>query len=136
MDRCLLDGIARVGSSAFGELRNAVFATVAQRAIRVMANNIFMHLHNMDLSFHLSRQTGALARALDRGNKGVRFFLTSIVFNIFPTIFEVGLVAGILGHKYGHVYTTVHHNLRVDKLLVLSKGLVFRFLHSSVFFPM
>ena len=107
MDRCLLDGIARVGSSAFGELRNAVFATVAQRAIRVMANNIFMHLHNMDLSFHLSRQTGALARALDRGNKGVSFFLTSIVFNIFPTIFEVGLVAGILGHKYGHVYTTV-----------------------------
>ena len=102
-----LDGVARVGSSAFSELRNAVFSTVSQRAIRVMANNIFLHLHNLDLAFHLSKQTGALARALDRGNKGVSYFLTSIVFNIVPTIFEVGLVAAILGHQFGPVYAGV-----------------------------
>jgi len=88
-------------------MRNAIFATVAQRAIRAMANNIFLHLHNMDLSFHLTRQTGALARALDRGNKGISFFLSSIIFNIVPTIFEVGLVAGLLGHRYGSLYAGI-----------------------------
>lgn len=96
-----------MGSAAFSEMRNAIFATVAQRAIRAMANNIFLHLHNMDLSFHLTRQTGALARALDRGNKGISFFLSSIIFNIVPTIFEVGLVAGLLGHRYGSLYAGI-----------------------------
>lgn len=44
------------------ELRNAVFASVAQQSIRKIARNVFLHLHNLDLSFHLSRQTGALSK--------------------------------------------------------------------------
>lgn len=54
----ILDGIARAGAAGFNELRNAVFAKVAQRSIRKIAKNVFVHLHNLDLSFHLSRQTG------------------------------------------------------------------------------
>ena len=56
------DGVARAGAAGFNELRNAVFATVAQRSIRKIAKNVFLHLHNLDLSFHLSRQTGALSK--------------------------------------------------------------------------
>lgn len=52
------DGIARAGAAGFNELRNAVFAKVAQHSIRKIAKNVFLHLHNLDLSFHLSRQTG------------------------------------------------------------------------------
>lgn len=55
---CVLDGIARAGALGFNELRNAVFAGVAQHSIRKIAKNVFLHLHNLDLSFHLSRQTG------------------------------------------------------------------------------
>ena len=51
------------------ELRNAVFARVAQSSIRRLARNVFLHLHNLDLSFHLSRQTGALSKAIDRGTR-------------------------------------------------------------------
>ncbi len=63
------DGAARTGSSLFGELRNAVFAKVSSHAVRSVSKNIFKHLHSLDLSFHLSRQTGGLSRAIDRGNK-------------------------------------------------------------------
>lgn len=59
-----IDGIARAGAAGFNELRNAVFAKVAQRSIRKIAANVFTHLHNLDLSFHLSRQTGALSKVI------------------------------------------------------------------------
>ena len=56
------DGGARLGAAAFNELRNAVFAKVASHSIRKLAKNVFLHLHKLDLSFHLSRRTGALSK--------------------------------------------------------------------------
>lgn len=61
-----------------------------------MAGNVFEHLLNLDLNFHLSRQTGGLTRAIDRGTKGISFLLQSMVFHIFPTALEISLVCGIL----------------------------------------
>jgi ABC transporter ATM len=90
------DGLARVGSAVFQELRNAIFANVAQKAIRQVACNTFSHLLAMDLGFHLSRQTGGLSRAIDRGTKGISSMLTWIVFHIAPTLLEIGMVSGIL----------------------------------------
>ena len=66
-----LDGLARIFSTLFSELRNAVFANVAQGAIRRVAKNVFTHLLNLDISFHLTRNTGGLTRAIDRGTKCV-----------------------------------------------------------------
>ena len=63
------DGAARTGASLFNELRNAVFAKVAQGSIRTVARRTFLHLHNLDMNFHLKRQTGALSRAIDRGTR-------------------------------------------------------------------
>ena len=80
----------------FQELRNAVFASVAQDAIRKVACGVYEHLLKLDLNFHLSRQTGGLTRALDRGTKGISFLLTSMVFHILPTALEISLVCGIL----------------------------------------
>ena len=65
----MTDGAARAGSSLLSELRNAVFAKVAHDSIRRVARRVFLHLHNMDLSFHLSRQTGVLSKAIDRGSR-------------------------------------------------------------------
>ncbi|KAJ3343909.1 Iron-sulfur clusters transporter atm1, mitochondrial [Gonapodya sp. JEL0774] len=94
-------GAARLGSSLAGELRNAVFATVTQSAIRTSARNVFTHLLNLDLAFHLSRQTGGLTRAIDRGTKAIHQLITMIVFNVVPTILEIGLVCSILASQYG-----------------------------------
>ncbi|MET4805346.1 ABC transporter ATP-binding protein/permease [Limibacillus sp. MBR-115] len=89
-------GGARVGALAFGELRDALFARVAQNAIRQVALKTFRHLHALSLRFHLERQTGGLTRAIDRGVKGIEFLLFFVLFNVLPTLLEVGLVAGLL----------------------------------------
>ncbi|KAL7634027.1 UNVERIFIED_CONTAM: hypothetical protein RMT77_015349 [Armadillidium vulgare] len=94
-------GIGRAVAAGFNELRNAVFAKVAQGSIRQIAQNVFLHLHNLDLNFHLSRQTGALSKAIDRGSRGINFVLSALIFNVVPTIFEVVLVTGILAYKCG-----------------------------------
>ena len=73
-----------------------MFASVAQKAIRRVACNVFEHLLKLDLNFHLSRQTGGLTRAMDRGTKGISFLLTSMVFHILPTALEIVMVCSIL----------------------------------------
>ncbi|XP_041462333.1 ATP-binding cassette sub-family B member 7, mitochondrial-like isoform X1 [Lytechinus variegatus] len=100
-------GAARAGASFFNEARNAVFARVAQNSIRRVAKNVFTHLHQLDLSFHLSRQTGALSKAIDRGSRGINFVLMALVFNIVPTILEVGLVTFIMYYKMGPGFAAI-----------------------------
>lgn len=100
-------GIARIGASGMNELRNAVFAKVSQHSVRQIAKNVFMHLHNLDLNFHLNRQTGALSKAIDRGSRGINFLLAALLFNVVPTIFEVSLVSTILGMRCGWEFATI-----------------------------
>ncbi|KAL5720807.1 ABC transporter B member 25 [Ranunculus cassubicifolius] len=94
-------GIARAGSSACNELRNAVFSKVASRTIRTVSRKVFSHLHELDLSYHLSRQTGALNRTIDRGSRAINFILSAMIFNVAPTILEISMVSGILAYKFG-----------------------------------
>ncbi|EGO24189.1 hypothetical protein SERLADRAFT_448963 [Serpula lacrymans var. lacrymans S7.9] len=100
-------GAARVGATLFGELLNAVFANIGQRAIRKVARETFGHLLNLDLRFHLSRQTGGLTRAIDRGTKGITFMLQAIIFRIVPTALEISLVCGILTYKFGWDFAAI-----------------------------
>ncbi|KAF8476188.1 P-loop containing nucleoside triphosphate hydrolase protein [Kalaharituber pfeilii] len=100
-------GLSRIGATLFQEIRNAVFANVAQTAIRRVACNVFGHLLKLDLNFHLAKQTGGLTRAIDRGTKGISFLLTSMVFHILPIMLEITMVCGILTYKYGSSYAVV-----------------------------
>ena len=100
-------GAARAGSALFNELRNSIFAKVASESIRRVAVNVFSHLHKLDLQYHLNRQTGALSRSIDRGSRGINFVLTSIVFNVVPTAFEVALVSSLLYYKCGGQFALV-----------------------------
>ncbi|WP_303289919.1 ABC transporter ATP-binding protein/permease [Marinobacter sp. SS5-14b] len=89
-------GSLRFGATLFSELRDAVFARVAERAMRRVSLRIFEHLHQRELGFHLDRKTGGLARDIERGTNGISFLLRFTLFNIVPTILEILLVAGIL----------------------------------------
>jgi len=100
-------GLLRLGNSLFGELRDVVFAKVLQRAIRNVALRVFGHLHNLALRFHLERQTGGMSRDIERGTAGIRFLLNFMLFNILPTLFEMGLVTAILLVKYDAWYALV-----------------------------
>ena len=94
-------GLARVMAQTFGELRDAVFAKVAQRAIRQAGLKAFKHLHRLSLRFHMDRKTGGVSRAIERGTKGIEFLLTFMLFNIIPTLLEIGLVCAVLWNLYG-----------------------------------
>ncbi|EFX05555.1 transporter mitochondrial precursor [Grosmannia clavigera kw1407] len=100
-------GATRIGATVLQELRNAVFASVAQKAIRNVARNVFDHLLHLDLGFHLAKQTGGLTRAIDRGTKGISFLLSSMVFHILPTVLEIGMVCAILTYQYGAQFAAI-----------------------------
>jgi ATP-binding cassette, subfamily B, heavy metal transporter len=100
-------GVLRVASIAFGELRDAVFTKVAQRAIRTVALETFQHLHRLALRYHLERQTGGLSHAIERGTKAIDFLLRFMLFNILPTLLEITLVCGILWGLFSIWYAIV-----------------------------
>ena len=100
-------GIARIITFAFVEIRDALFSKVSQHSIRQISLNIFKHVHSLSLQFHLNRQTGALAKFIDRGTKGIDFLLRYVLFNIVPTFFEIFLVSGILFYLYGPWYAVI-----------------------------
>ncbi|KAH9481175.1 Iron-sulfur clusters transporter atm1, mitochondrial [Psilocybe cubensis] len=83
-------GAARIGATLSSELLNAVFANISQRAVRKVARQTFEHLLNLDLKFHLSRQTGGLTRAIDRGTK------------IAPTALEISMT-----YKFGWDFAAI-----------------------------
>ena len=97
----LIYGATRVLSQAFGELRDAVFTRVAQRAIRRAGLKTFRHLHRLSLRFHLARKTGGVSQAIERGTKGIEFLLRFMLFNVLPTLLEILLTCGILWKLYG-----------------------------------
>ena len=100
-------GVARIIAFTFVEIRDALFSKVSQHSIRQISLNMFKHLHNLSLQFHLNRQTGGLAKYIDRGTKGIDFLLRYVLFNILPTFFEVFLVSGILFYLYGPWYAVI-----------------------------
>ena len=89
-------GLLRFGSVFFAEARDAVFSRITERAMRRMVLRVFRHLHSLELEFHLSRQTGGISRDIDRGGNGFGFLMRMLVFNIVPTLIELGMVAAIL----------------------------------------
>ena len=100
-------GLLRIASSAFGELRDAVFVKVQARATRRIALQVFRHMHALSLRFHLDRQTGGLSRVIERGTRGITFVLDFMLFNIIPTILEILLVAGILWGMFNFSFAAV-----------------------------
>jgi ATP-binding cassette subfamily B protein len=100
-------GLVRVASAAFSELRDALFEKVSQRAIRRVALETFGHLHRLSLRFHLDRRTGGVTRAIERGTSGIGFLLSFMLFNILPTLLEIGLVCAVLWGLYAPSFALV-----------------------------
>jgi ATP-binding cassette subfamily B protein len=100
-------GLVRFLAAASGELRDALFVKVTQRAVRRVSYQVFEHLHGLSLRFHLDRQTGGLNRVIERGTKGIEFVLAFMLFNIVPTVLEILLVCGILWYLYDVWYSLI-----------------------------
>ncbi len=93
-------GALRLATTLFTELREFMFAKVTQRAVRKIALNVFRHLHSLSLRFHLNRQTGGMTRDIERGTRGISSLISFTLFNILPTLIEIGLVLSYMVVKY------------------------------------
>ena len=100
-------GMARLGGVVFGELRDAIFVRVGQRALRKLAIETFTHIHQLSLRYHITRKTGGLSRIIERGVKGVDFLLRFMLFSIGPLIVQLVLVSIIFAVLFGWQYTAV-----------------------------
>ena len=92
---------ARFGGVLFDNLRNVVFEKVGQDATRRLAENVFTHLHNLSMRFHMNRRTGAVTKVIERGTKSIDIMLYFLLFNIAPTIIELIGVSAIFWTKFG-----------------------------------
>ena len=100
-------GVARILSRGFEQLRDVVFAVVAQRAFRNLALETFQHIHQLSLRYHISRKTGALSRIVERGVKGLELLLRFILFSIGPLVLELLIIAGIMFFWFDYSYLAV-----------------------------
>ncbi|HMB14252.1 MAG TPA: ABC transporter ATP-binding protein/permease [Roseovarius sp.] len=100
-------GLARLMNVGFQQLRDAVFARVAQRALRALALQTFRHIHAMSMRYHITRKTGGLSRIIERGVKGVDFLLRFLLFSIAPLVLELLLVGIILWTLFDIWYLVV-----------------------------
>ena len=92
---------ARFGGVLFDNLRNVVFERVGQDATRRLAENVFAHLHNLSMRFHMNRRTGAVTKVIERGTKSIDIMLYFLLFNIAPTVIELVGVSTIFWFKFG-----------------------------------
>ena len=100
-------GAVRFINVLLGEIRDALFGRVTERAMRRIGLSVFKHLHSLELDFHLNRNTGGLSRDVERGVSGVSFLLRFMVFNIVPTLFEIAMVIGVLLVNYSVWFAVV-----------------------------
>lgn len=100
-------GMARMLSNGFQQLRDAVFAAVGQRALRLLALETFNHIHRLSMRYHLTRKTGGLSRIIERGVKGVDFLLRFMLFSVGPLVLELLLVAAIFFFLFDARYLAV-----------------------------
>jgi ABC-type transport system involved in Fe-S cluster assembly fused permease/ATPase subunit len=99
----------RLSTTVFTELRELIFAKVSFGAARQIALQVFKHLHELSLRFHLERQTGGLSRDIERGTRALQSLVSYSLYTILPTLIEVLLVLGILGWRFdwGYVWITL-----------------------------
>jgi ABC-type transport system involved in Fe-S cluster assembly fused permease/ATPase subunit len=100
-------GVLRLASSGFQELRDAVFARVAQAAIRAVGLKTFRHLHALSLRFHLDRQTGGLSRMVERGTRGIETVLRFALFSTLPTLVEILLASIVIWISLGPEFAAI-----------------------------
>ena len=93
--------LARFAGVLSDNLRNALFEKVGQDAARRLAGQVFRHVHDLSLRFHLERRTGSLTKIVERGTKSIDMMLYFLLFNIGPTLIELTAACVIFFVKFG-----------------------------------
>src|SRR3954469_19104652 len=92
---------ARFAGVLSDNLRNALFEKVGQDAARRLSGQVFRHIHDLSLRFHLERRPGSLTKIVERGTKSIDMMLYFLLFNIAPTVIELAAICIIFFVKFG-----------------------------------
>ncbi|XP_060645803.1 ATP-binding cassette sub-family B member 6 [Drosophila nasuta] len=84
-----LQGGGTGGMGLFNNLRTFLWIRVQQYTTREIEIDLFRHLHQLSLRWHLQRKTGEVLRIMDRGTDSINNLLNYIVFSITPTILDL-----------------------------------------------
>ena len=99
--------IGRVLVIALNQLRDALFASVGQFAVRRLSTIVFRHLHALSLRYHLQRRTGGLSRVIERGTKGIEAIVRFSILNGIPTLLEFALMAVVIWYWFDFRYVAI-----------------------------
>ena len=97
-------GVLRAAMAGFTQARDALFAAVAMNAVRRLANDVFVHMHELSLRYHLERKTGALTRVLERGRTAIETMVRMITLTGLPTLLEFTLILAVFFVQYDWRY--------------------------------
>jgi ATP-binding cassette subfamily B protein len=101
------NGVGRILMGVFNNLRDALFARVGQHAVRNLAYQTFVHMHNLSLRYHLQRRTGGLSRIIERGINGIEVVVRFTILNTLPTFLEFGFAAAVIAYQFDWKYLAV-----------------------------
>ncbi len=104
---CLLYGILRAFTQFFTQARDALFANVSMNAVRRLANEVFVHLHQLSLRFHLERKTGGLTRVLERGREAIQQIVRMSMLTGAPTAVELLMILAVFMVSFDWRYAAV-----------------------------
>ena len=100
----ILYGCLRAFMQLFTQARDALFAAVSMNAVRLLADEVFVHLHRLSLRFHLERKTGGLTRVLERGREAIAQIVRMSMLTGIPTVVEFSMILGVFVWKFDWRY--------------------------------
>ena len=103
----VLYGVLRVLMALLTQLRDALFAAVAMNAVRRLALDVFVHLHQLSLRYHLERKTGGLTRILERGRAAIETIVRMIMLTGVPTAVEFLLYIAVFLFQFDWRYAAI-----------------------------
>jgi ATP-binding cassette subfamily B protein len=100
-------GVGRILMNVFNNVRDALFASVGQHAVRNLAYKTFVHMHQLSLRYHVQRRTGGVSRIIERGVAGIETIVRFTILNTLPTFLELAFAAGVIAYQFNWKYLVV-----------------------------
>lgn len=94
-------------SGLLGSIRSLLWIPVSQYSYRGLTTAAFNHVHSLSLDFHLSKRTGEVLSALNKGSS-INSFLEQVTFQFFPMLFDLFLAIYVFQHNYGALYAEIN----------------------------
>ena len=106
---------------AFSEMRWALYGPIEQRLRRRLGLDVFRHIHDLSLRFHLGRRTGQISRILENGMRAIAEILFNAVFLILPLFSEIVFICIVLLSSFSPSFAGIIVATLAIYLLILTR---------------